>query len=71
MCISTLVRCNLDNPFAKESVLRTLKEEGLRKHCGGKKGENAGNQHFLIFTHNVFYSLKNKRILSFWPQLIC
>ena len=29
------------------------------EHTVRKKGENAGNQHFILF-HNVFYPLKNK-----------
>ena len=33
------------------------------------KGENAGNQHFLIFPQ-CFLSLKKKKNLKFWVTLI-
>ena len=36
------------------------KEEGLGKHCG--KGENPGNQHFLLLP-TVFSALSKRKIL--------
>ena len=36
----------------------TLRKKSLKNIVG--KGEDAGNQHFLLFPHNVFYPSGNK-----------
>ena len=36
----------------------TLRMEALENIV--RKGENAGNQHFLLFPHSVFYSIKGR-----------
>ena len=39
--------------------IKDCEEEGFGKHYG-KRTENAGNQHFLSFSHSVFYCLKER-----------
>ena len=38
----------------------------MRRKHSGEKGENAGNQHFLLFPHNVF-----KRLLPLKLGIVC
>ena len=49
------------NPFPNNPFLTTLKKEIFENIVG--KGENAGNQHFLLFLQNI---LLCERILVHW-----
>ena len=42
-------------------------KEGFWKHRG--KGENAGNQHFLFFSHHVFYQSLKEVVVNPLPHM--
>ena len=56
--VSPSVNFSFDSLPHNPDFLTTLRRMPLVKIVG--KGENAGNQHFLFFPHNVFYPVKNR-----------
>ena len=54
----------------QSQLLMTLKKKTFANIVG--KGENAANQHFLLFRHNVFYQLwKVFLLLSYIYFVVC
>ena len=58
-----------DKPFTTVSPKFKYDTEGCQKYC--RKGENAGNQHFLLFSTIFFYLPFQILTQSLLPQLNC
>ena len=65
------VVCKCSSLFTTQSRLLTALYKKSFKNIVGK-GENAGNQHFFSFSHNVFYPFQNKfQVFSHIYFVVC